>query len=394
MPEPMVIGVDATCWANGRGYGRFARELMRAMTRRAPGDQFVCFGDRRSFDAYPDPAPNVRLVEVAVDESPTVAASADSHRSLRDLLRLTKAVSRERLDAFFSPSVYTYFPLPPKLPAIVTIHDTIPERFPQLTLPTAQARLFWSLKVRFALLQARMVLTVSDYSAKSISAILRVPREQIRVCVEAPAPAYHASTPDEIRAAARGAGLPDDAEWFAYVGGFNPHKRVDLILRAHAELAASSASPPHVLLVGSRGGDVFHKEAGQLDAIVRESGTQHLVHWTGFVPDDDLRPLLSGAVALLLPSEAEGFGLPAVEAAACGAPVIATSESPLPELLSGGGLFVRPGDYPALRDAMRRLLEDRALRATLGRAAQAKAAALSWDTGADSALAAIRDSVG
>jgi hypothetical protein len=125
----MIIGVDATCWANGRGYGRFARELMRAMTRRSPGDQFVCFGDRRSFEAYPDPAPNVRLIEVAVDESPTVAASADSHRALRDLLRLTRAVSRERLDAFFSPSVYTFFPLPPGLPAVVTIHDTIPSAF-------------------------------------------------------------------------------------------------------------------------------------------------------------------------------------------------------------------------------------------------------------------------
>jgi len=109
----MIIGVDATCWANGRGYGRFARELMRAMTRRAPGDQFVCFGDRRSLDQYPDPAPNVRLQEVALDESPTVAASAQSSRALRDLLRLTRAVSREKLDAFFSPSVYTYFPLPP-----------------------------------------------------------------------------------------------------------------------------------------------------------------------------------------------------------------------------------------------------------------------------------------
>jgi hypothetical protein len=114
---------------------------MRAMTHRAPSDLFVCFGDRRSFDAFPDPAPNVQLVEVAVDESPTLAASVDSSRSLRDLLRLTRAVSREKLDAFFAPSVYTFFPLPPRLPAVVTIHDTIPERFPQLTLPSARARL-------------------------------------------------------------------------------------------------------------------------------------------------------------------------------------------------------------------------------------------------------------
>ena len=387
----MVIGIDATCWANGRGYGRFARELMRAMTRRASDDRFVCFGDRRSLDAYPDPAPNVRLVEVVVDESPTVAASADSNRSLRDLLRLTRAVSREQLDAFFSPSVYTYFPLPPRLPTVVTIHDTIPERFPQLTLPSARARLFWSLKVRFALIQARLVLTVSEYSARSIAEVLHVPRERIRVCVEAPAQAYRPCTAEEIRSAAHRAGLSGDDLWFAYVGGFNPHKRVDLILRAHAALAKSHRPAPHILMVGSRSGDVFHKEAGKLDAIVREAGTEPLVHWTGFVPDEELRPLLAGATALLLPSEAEGFGLPAVEAAACGTPVIATTESPLPEVLEGGGLFVKPGNLDQLLDAMRRLLDEPQLRAAMGRVALEKASSLSWDEAAETVLKAIRD---
>jgi alpha-1,3-rhamnosyl/mannosyltransferase len=388
----VIIGVDATCWANGRGYGRFARELMRAMTRHAATDVFVCFGDRRSLEAYRDPAPNVQLVEVAVDESPTVAASADSYRSIRDLLRLTRAVSRTTLDAFFSPSVYTYFPLPPRLPAVVTIHDTIPERFPHLTLPSARARLFWSAKVRFALAQARLVLTVSEYSARSIAEVLHVPRHRIRVCVEAPAELYRPSRADEIRAAATGYGLSESDSWFAYVGGFNPHKRLDLILRAHAEIARTHRPAPHLLLVGSRSSDVFHQEAEKLDAIVRNAGTGQLVHWTGFVPDEELRHLLSGATALLLPSEAEGFGLPAVEAAACGTPVIATTESPLPELLEGGGLFVRPGDFDQLHDAMRLLLDDPERRKELGRVALEKASSLSWDDAAESVLAALRES--
>lgn len=387
----MRIGVDATCWANGRGYGRFARELMRAMTQRAPSDRFVCFGDQRSFDAYPDPAPNVQLVEVAVDESPTLAASAGSSRSLRDLLRLTRAVSREKLDAFFAPSVYTFFPLPPRLPAVVTIHDTIPERFPELTLPSARARLFWSIKVRVALTQARLVLTVSDYSARSIASILRVPLNQIRVCVEAPAPAYRPAAEQEIRLAARQLGLPDATPWFVYVGGFNPHKRVDLVLKAHAELSATSTPAPHLLMVGSRSTDVFHKDADALDEIIRNARTEHLVHWTGFIPDEVLCPLLAGATALLLPSEAEGFGLPAVEAAACATPVIATTESPLPQLLEGGGIFVHPGDLDGLVEAMRRIMQDPALRQSMGQRALQRASALSWDASADVALSAIRE---
>jgi alpha-1,3-rhamnosyl/mannosyltransferase len=387
----MIFGIDATCWANGRGYGRFARELMRAMTRLAPADRFVCFGDRRAFEAYPDPAPNVELVDVPLVESPTVAAAAGSSRSPSDMLRLTRAVWARRLDAFFSPSVYTYFPLPPGLPAVITVHDTIPERFPSLTLPTARARVFWSLKVKLALAQARIVMTVSEYSARSIEKVLGVPRHMIRVCDEAPAATYGPASAEDIRAAARQAGVPDGASWFAYVGGFNPHKRLDLILRAHAALAAAHEPAPHLLLVGSRTGDVFHKESGKLDAIIRDGDTAHLVHWTGFVADEDLRPLLAGATALLLPSEAEGFGLPAVEAAACGTPVVATTESPLPELLEGGGLFVKPGDYDGLQQAMRRLLNDRSLRDAMGQVALVKARSLSWERGAASTLQALRD---
>jgi glycosyltransferase involved in cell wall biosynthesis len=385
----MVIGVDATCWANGRGYGRFARELMREMTRAAPDDRFTCFGDRRSFDAYPDPAPNVRLVEVVVDESPSVAASAGSNRSPRDLLRLTRAVWKDRPDVFFSPSVYTYFPLPPGLPAVVTIHDTIPERFPELTLPSRRARLFWSLKVKLALAQAHTVLTVSDYSARSIARVLHVRPDRIRVAVEAPAAAYRPCTASEILAAKNRVRLPSDAEWFVYVGGFNPHKRIDLILRAHAALAATHLPAPHMLLVGSRSGDVFHKEPEKLDAIVHAAGTESLVHWLGFVSDEEVRPLLAGAIASVLPSEAEGFGLPAIEAAACGAPVIATLESPLPDLLQGGGFFVKPGDLHALQQAMCRLLDDKELRARMGSIAHERASALSWKKAAEQALAAV-----
>ena len=91
--------------------------------------------------------------------------------------------------------------------------------------------------------------------------------------------------------------------------------------------------------------------------------------WTGFVADEDLRHLHAGALALVLPSACEGFGLPAVEAAACGAPVIATTESPLPELLEGGGVFVAPGDEAALTAAMRLMLADEPARA--GMAARA-----------------------
>ena len=133
----MRIGIDATCWANDRGYGRFTRELVTAMTVLSPADEFVCVLDdasARRFDLQ-----GQHIVPLIVDQG-AAPATTGRGRSPRDLLKFTRAVSRARLDVFFSPSVYAYFPLPLGLPAVVTVHDAIPERFPQLTMPTWRDR--------------------------------------------------------------------------------------------------------------------------------------------------------------------------------------------------------------------------------------------------------------
>lgn len=388
----MRIGVDATCWANERGYGRFTRELMTAMVPEAPDDEFICFLDQRARARFALRARNVTPVLVRQRASPTEAAGAGSSRSLGDMLRLTLAVRRARLDVFFSPSVYTYFPLPPGLRAVVTIHDAIAERFPELTLPTMKSRLFWKAKVALAIRQARLVLTVSDYAAREIVTVLRIAPQRVRVALEAPAAAYRPSDdPDEVVAAAEHAGIPRGARWLAYLGGFNPHKHLEVLVQAHGALASRLADPPILLLIGALEGDVFHGGQQAIRNAIARAGTQHLIRWSGFVPDEQLRHLLSGALALVLPSASEGFGLPAIEAAACGTPVVATTESPLPQLLEGGGLFVPPGDVTALTTALLQLLGDEPRRRELGAMALRRAAALTWTAGARSALAAIRE---
>jgi alpha-1,3-rhamnosyl/mannosyltransferase len=306
--------------------------------------------------------------------------------------RMTQAVSREPLDVFFSPSVYTYFPLPPSLAAVITFHDAIADRFPELTLPSRRARLFWRIKVKMALAQSRIVLTVSDYAAMEVSKTLGVDRQRIRVAVEAAASVYSPSeSSQDIADAARRARVPEGRRWFTYVGGFNPHKHVDAIVRAHATLVRDVADPPVLVLVGALDDDPFFGSQQRIRDEIARCGIADHVRWAGFVPDDELRHLLSGSLALILPSESEGFGLPAVEAAACGTPVVATLESPLPQLLDGGGIFVAPGDEPALGSAMRRLATDEPHRLELAVGALACARALSWSASARSALAALTE---
>jgi glycosyltransferase involved in cell wall biosynthesis len=389
----MRIGVDATCWANGRGYGRYTRHLLPALASLGRHHEFVCFLDARAAETFDLTGSNIRKVVVHQSRSPTEAASADGNRSPADMLRLTRAVWREHLDVFFSPSVYTYFPLPPFLAAVVTVHDAIAERFPELTLPSPRARLMWKLKVGLAVRQARLVLTVSDFAASDLTRFLRIPQRRIRVAVEAPAPVFQPAHDEARLAMLTGRlGIPSEARWFVYVGGFNPHKQVDAIVRAHA--AAVQAAPeraPFLLLVGTVDSDVFHGSQAQIRRAIADAGTEALVKWTGFVPDEELIYLHTRALALVMASSGEGVGLPAVEAAACGAPAIATTESPLPQLLAGGGIFVAPGDEAALGRAMIRMMNDEPARAAMAGVALLRARALHWRGTAEAALKVLEE---
>lgn len=390
----MRIGVDGACLANGRGYGRFTRELLSALVDIAREHEFVLYADRASLAAVDLDAPNVHVVHVAQSVSPAHAAAADGYRSPMDMLRLTRAVWRDRPDVFWSPSVYTYFPLPLGQPSLVTIHDTIAERYPELTMPSRRARLFWKAKVQLALWQATLVLTVSEFAAREIAQILHVSPDKLRVAGEAAARAFRPGTAGEAADASSAAGVPTGSPWFTYVGGFTPHKHVDRIVRAHGALVtealALGVAVPYLVLVGTTSADNFHGVGAGINEAIAECGTSEFVRWTGYLPDEELRHLLTGARALLLPSENEGFGLPAVEAAACGAPVVATTASPLPQLLEGGGFFVAPGDVEGLVAGMRALLDDDE-RERRGRVALERASRLTWRASARATLSALHE---
>ena len=144
-----------------------------------------------------------------------------------------------------------------------------------------------------------------------------------------------------------------------------------------------------LLLVGAVA-DGFHQDVATIQAAIRDAGSESLVRWLGYRSDAELRHLHSGAVALALVSASEGFGLPAVEAARCGTPVVATTESPLPQILEGGGLFVTPGNAGAIEDALEVLVTDEPRRRAMGAQALVRAQALSWTRSARVTLEALQ----
>jgi glycosyltransferase involved in cell wall biosynthesis len=380
----MHIGIDTTCWHNERGYGRHARALLKALLQLDQTNRYTFFSDQPAEDF---PA-GVEVSQVRTARPTVEAASADGNRSLSDLWQMSRAMSRAPLDVLFFPTVYSFVPVWTPARKVVMIHDVIAERFPHLTLPRRTARWFWRTKVALARRQADVIATVSEHARQQIVDYFGLPPERVHVIGEASDPRFRRLAESEQRSARLAElGLLDRARQFVYLGGFNPHKNLELLIDVFAELAAQpDLADLRLVMIGSTGNRVFHSYIDTVRQRVAEHGLEQRVRFTGYLDDDDVAVLLNRATALVLPSLMEGFGLPAVEAAACGCPVVATTESPLPALLSGGGIFVSPHDRSGWRDALGRIAREPALRARLGQTGAQAAERLTWPAAAQQLL--------
>ena len=184
----MRIAVDATCWHNRRGYGRHARALLRALVELDRENHYTLFLDSAEEAEPTPPGCEVRVLHASV---PTFrAASADGHRTLADMGRMSRALSATEFDMVLFPTIYSYVPVFSSARKLVMAHDIIAETFPKLTVPSARARLFWNIKVRLGYWQADALITVSEYSRLGILKYFKVNPRNLFVVGEAADPVF------------------------------------------------------------------------------------------------------------------------------------------------------------------------------------------------------------
>lgn len=385
----MRVGVDASCWANPRGYGRFTRGLLTELLARPARHEFVLLADQATLEQSPWPLPaHAQTAAVKTRQSATAAATAGGRRSLRDISAMARAVAGMRCDVFFFPSVYTYFPVRGCGQVLLGVHDIIAENYPDYVFPNRKHRLFWTLKGWLARRQADYIVTVSDYAGRSIARKFGWPQSRICVIDEAPDPVFRPiQDASQLAKALDAQGLGPETRFIVCLGGLNPHKNLVVLLEAVAELRRTpDYADLKLVLIGPVEGDTFTPGAAAVRAAIGRFGLDNCVRLTGYLADEEVACLLNAAQVLVMPSLEEGYGLGAVEAAACGTPVIATRNSPLPSLLGGGGLFIDPHNSAELRDALVTLLRDDTLRRTLGCQARERAHRLTWGRAADQFL--------
>jgi glycosyltransferase involved in cell wall biosynthesis len=387
----MRIGVDATCWHNRRGYGRHARALLRTLVHLDQANQYTLFMD--STEAA-EPPPEECKVRVLKSNIPTVqAASANGRRSVVDMWRMGRALSAAEFELLLFPTVYSYVPTFTRARKLVMVHDVIAETYPKLTVPRFAARFFWNAKTALGRMQADALITVSDYSRDGILKRFRVDPARVFVVGEAADPVFRRLDHPALGPKLRSLGIDESRRTAVYVGGFSPHKNLEALVAAFAGFAGRPEFADVVLvMVGDISGDAFHTYHGTIAAQVNALGLRDRVIFTGFMEDEDLVVLLNLASVLVLPSLMEGFGLPAMEAAACGCPVIATRASPLPGLLGRGGVFIEPGEAEIAR-ALQDVLASEDLRRQMSESGLAAARQLTWERAAGQMMEVIRKAV-
>lgn len=369
-----TFALDArTATAHFPGIGRYVASLARALPDLLTEDEQLVVLHRSGQGALADlrPAPDsgVRLVE-----------SGASPFSLRQQWTVPAALRSAGAEVYHS--AYYVMAYRSGLPTVLTMYDLIPLLFPQYT--SARARLLFRWMAGAALRSAARVIAISGATRDDVLATYRVAPEKVAVVPLAADPVFCPQPSAAVRTAAEGYGLP--GEYVLYLGSNKPHKNLVGLIRAWSRIQPTALP----LVIAGAWDDRYPESRQEADAL----GMGDQVRFLGPVPDSDLPALYSGASLFVFPSEYEGFGLPVLEAMACGTPVVCSNESSLPEVAGEAALYVDPTDEESIAQGIGELLEDPDLCRELRERGLARAKLFSWERMARETLGLYREVLG
>lgn len=363
----MRIAIDASTLSTQGGPRAYVLGLLEALLKADLTNDYIIF--------YNDPC---HLGRFPGAKEIVLSGKSPLARLWREHVLIPLACKRERIDLLHCPkSAIPY--LSPGCPVVVTLHDLIPIMHPEWE--TFAARTYWRLQMPVAARRSDFIITISEYACRDITQMYSVPEDRIRVVMNGfnPRMAQHCHT-DHASAVKAKYGLPDD--YILYVGTIQPRKNIDTLIEAFAALKCKHEINQKLVIAGRKGW--LYDE---LFARIAELGLENDIIFTGFVPDEDLPCIYQQARLFVYLSLCEGFGIPPLEAMACGVPVIASNTSAIPEVIGDAGITVPPENAEQVADAILRVLRDNDLAANMSNLGKVRAAQFSWDQAARQTLA-------
>jgi glycosyltransferase involved in cell wall biosynthesis len=293
-------------------------------------------------------------------------------------LGLARRAAALSADVVHTPAAFS--PRIPDRPLVLTVHDLLPFRYPELfpAVVVAHSRLTWG----YALRRAQRVVTGSEATRRELVEIFGLDRGRVAVTPYGVGEQFRPQPAEPGWLASR---FGIDAPYVLCVGTLEPRKNLRGVLEAFRRLSAT-VEDCLLVIAGGRG---WRNE--QFDAELAQGADR--VRLTGFVSDEELVGLYSSAAVFLYPSLYEGFGLPVLEAMACGAPVVTSTTSSLPEAAGGAALLVDPGDPAAIAAAAAEVLTSPAWAGELREKGLARARERTWDACAAATVEVYREAV-
>lgn len=349
------------------GIGRYVTNLARALP--------PCLEPGEHLTVLYDPVHPIDLPSLTALRTFPVDVSPFSPRQQWMIPRLLR-----QLHADVYHSAYYLMPYLPGVPTLLTLYDLIPILFPAHSTPHARLLFRWT--TALAMRASRHCIAISEATRRDVLAHFHIPPQHITAIPLAADPAFCPQPASAVEAVCLHLDLPKT--FILYVGSNKPHKNLERLIEAWA-LAAPKL--PDVTLVIAGAWLDQHPEPRQR---ANELGLDDRVRWLGPVSGNDLPALYTAATAFGFPSLYEGFGLPPLEAMACGTPVICARTSSLPEVVGDAAILVDPQDVNVWSAAIESVASDAELRRAMRADGIAQAARFSWQTTAQQTLTLYR----
>lgn len=347
------------------GVVRYTHELVRALEPRLKSDLSV-FVTRA-----PHGIGEMRIRRIAAPfPTPNEYARAAWEQAVVPI-----ELARMRPDVYHSPNYI--LPLAMTCPAVVTIHDLF---YLDPKLQRARSHMYLTLLSTLAIAKARRVICVSEHTRDQL--VRRHPRAEskVRVISEGVDPRFRPSTPQETAAMRRRLGL--ERPYVLFVGTLEPRKNLPRVIRAFTEVAERLDLPHELVIAGGRG---WMNES--VNQAMEQSSRRAQIRLAGYVDDADMPALYAGAEIFVFPSLVEGFGLPPLEAMACGTAVLTSATGSLPEVVGDAALLVDPLDEASIAAGIEKLLCDGEARHALAGAGRLRARNFDWNRAAEETIA-------
>ncbi|NHZ71810.1 MAG: glycosyltransferase [Aquificales bacterium] len=360
------------------GIGRYVSNLAQAMASLLHSDeQLVLLRDSSQPSRWQLPPENkqVRWLQTAV-----------SPFSLAQQTQIPKLLKNSTL--YHSP--YYLMPYRPGVPTILTVYDLIPQFYPEYA--SARARLLFRLTTQLALRTADHIIAISEATRQDFLASYKIDPERITAVPLAPAPHFHPQSPQHIQTIHHKYKLPD--HYILYLGINKPHKNLSQLIRAwqivcqQLVVAQRLEESPTLVIAGAW--DNRYPEAKQLTS---KLGLTEAVTFLGPVSDEDLPGLYAGADLFVFPSQYEGFGLPVIEAMACGTAVACAHTSSLPEVGGDAAAYFDPNDTADIAHTIIHLLQNEDERISRQQQGIQQAAQFTWTKTAQMTIDLYRQTI-